>query len=78
MVDHDHDAIKTITFEKIHNEIASDLGERGGISLCLDQNEARGGRVSIDLHLLTNGVSCDIVLNEDCYPWPPIMAPHKF
>ena len=78
MVDHDHDAIKTITFGKIRNEIASDLGERGGISLCLDRNEAGGRRVSIDLHLLTNGASCNIVLNEDCHPWPPIMVLHKF
>ena len=78
MVDHDHDAIKTITFRKICNEIASDLGERSGTLFRFDQNEAGGGRVSIDFHLLTNGASHDIVLNEDCHSWPPIMALHKF
>ena len=78
MVDHDHNAIETIAVGEIRNEIASDLGKWGSILLSFDQNEAWGRQVGVDFHLLTNGTSCDIVLDEDRHFWPPVIALDKF
>ena len=78
MVDHDHDAIKTITLGEIHNEIASDLRKQGSILLSFDWNEARGGQVCVDFYLLTNGAARNIVLDEDHHSWPPIVTSYEF
>ena len=61
-----------------YNEIASDLGKWGSVLLGFDWNEARGGCVCVDFYLLTNGTACDIVPDEDCHPWPPIMTSYEF
>ena len=78
MVDHDHDAIKTVTFRKIHNEITSDLEKWGSVLLSFDWDKARGRQVCIDFYLFTNGTICDIVLDEDCHPWPSIITSYEF
>ena len=78
MVDHDHDAIKTIAVGEICNEITCHLRKQDGIQLVFDWNKAQGGWMSVDFHLLTNGTSCDIVLDEDCHFWPPVIALDKF
>ena len=69
--------VKGVDLTQVRDEVASDLREREGAGVHMDENEARGRQMGVDFHLLTDSVTSNIIPNENRPPWLPVAALDK-
>ena len=78
VVDNDHEAVISIANREICDEIACHLGKWRGVPLSLDWYQTGRSRMSVDLHLLTDGAAGDVIFYKNCHTGPPIISANEF
>ena len=79
MVNHDHQAVKAGAEREICDKVAGDLRERQGTGVCVDGDEARGRWVGVNLHLLADTATSNIIFfYKNRHSRPPVTAFDEF